>query len=435
MAWQTFDIRKEWHKGIELYLYASRDVAGAGGLPLTRAVLGLLRLAYHLANSPTSQGERLIAALTRGDMATLYSTVGKSDVERLEPLLGCPPHWVREVGDALLASSKGLPIKKAEASASLRDTPFGGIFLLLPLVDALPLEEATQDWPDAEDTPAAALVRFLVLIKCCGQPRAARTFSDPVILDLLSLPPSLSIQLVADWQENISTVHLQHFLETLAKWHVEREAVRDEMLILAPANESVAVLMDSGRGLWLYATKYSAGGSACFDEAMGDWLERNTPQEAVLLCDPLLLDSVCAAFPGRQVVSLMDDRVQTPAEHNQAVTENRARVEKLPDELAYLSLPDSWELAPAFDLALSLAAQGVMRDLAWRLPKFAESNLPYLFSNFLSFKGNIEDEPERRVVRLGRPPLYLVLHMTGIVHGSYRLSWLDERPFMLFPEG
>ena len=435
LGWQFFDIGKEWHKGIDLYLAASRDSAGSGGLPLKAAVLALLRLAHCLTDSSASQGERLVAALTRGDVETLYRAAGRSDAERLAPLILCPPHWVGEVGDTLLASSRGLPVKKAETSPGPRHTPLGGIFLLFPLVDELPLEAATHDWPDAEDIPAASLVRFLVLLKCCGQLRAARAFSDPVIRDLLGLPLSLSVQLVADWQENISTLNLQHFMETLAIWQAERGVVQDQILILALANESVAVLMDSGRGLWLYATGYTAGSSDCFDESMRDWLERNTRHESVLLCGPLLFDAARAAFPGRQVVSLMDDRARTPADDNRAVSEIPARMEKLPDELAYLSFPGSWELTPAFDLALSVAAQGMMRNFSWRLPGFAGSNLPYLFSNFLDFSGSIEDEPKRRVVLLGRPPLYLVLYMTGIIRGSYHLSWLDERPFVLFSEG
>ena len=33
-----------------------------------------------------------------------------------------------------------------------------------------------------------------------------------------------------------------------------------------------------------------------------------------------------------------------------------------------------------------------------------------------------------------RPPLHLILNMTGMTRQIYRLSWLDERPFALFQE-
>ena len=108
--------------------------------------------------------------------------------------------------------------------------------------------------------------------------------------------------------------------------------------------------------------------------------------------------------------------------------------DKLRKDLAYLSLPKSLGLSRTFDFTLSIAAQTVMRAFSWRLPGFAGSNLPYLYSNFLNCSAVIEEEPERRVVQLGRPPLYLVLNLTGACNKTYRLSWLDERPFALFPE-
>jgi hypothetical protein len=68
------------------------------------------------------------------------------------------------------------------------------------------------------------------------------------------------------------------------------------------------------------------------------------------------------------------------------------------------------------------------------LPGFAGSNLPYLSCNFLEFAASIEEDDSRRVVRIGRPPLHLILNMTGMTRQNYRLSWLDERPFALFQQ-
>jgi hypothetical protein len=75
-----------------------------------------------------------------------------------------------------------------------------------------------------------------------------------------------------------------------------------------------------------------------------------------------------------------------------------------------------------------------MRAFAWRLPGFASSNLRYLWGNFLDFSASLDEETDRRVVRVGRPPLRLVLGLTGSTRQSYRLSWLDERPLTLFEE-
>ena len=92
------------------------------------------------------------------------------------------------------------------------------------------------------------------------------------------------------------------------------------------------------------------------------------------------------------------------------------------------------KIARPLDRALSIAAQQLLRGLAWRLLGFAGSNLPYLSRNFLEFAATIEADDARHVVRIGRPPLYLILSMTGMTRQSYRLSWRDERPFALFQQ-
>jgi hypothetical protein len=222
-----------------------------------------------------------------------------------------------------------------------RHTPFGGIFMLLPLLDELPLAEATRDWPDAEEADAVALARFLLLVKCCGRSRAAKAIYDPLLRDLMGIAPSISPSVFAAWQKKISAPNRQAFLNILADWQDER---------------------------------------------------------------------------GVSTAEVFGDR------------------DKLRKDLAYLFLPKAVGLSRTFDFTLSMAAQTVMRAFSWRLPGFAGSNLPYLFSNFLECSATIEEEPERRVVRLSRPPLYLVLNLTGACNKTYRLSWLDERPFALFPE-
>jgi hypothetical protein len=169
--------------------------------------------------------------------------------------------------------------------------------------------------------------------------------------------------------------------------------------------------------------------------ALQSCLAHTEQEEPVLLSDPSFFTVLRSAFPDRRIVSLSDNVAQTMAEEDERIAEILARLDKLPADLSYLSLPQSFGLRRAFDLALSVAAQGVMRAFAWRLPGFAGSDLPYLSSNFLDFAGNVEEEPARRVVRVGRPPLHLVLNITGMTRRSYGLSWLDERPLALFQEG
>jgi len=141
-----------------------------------------------------------------------------------------------------------------------------------------------------------------------------------------------------------------------------------------------------------------------------------------------------ANLPQLNVVDL-SDRAAAPAEaETRSIDALIARLAKLQDDLEFLRLPTCLKIARPLDRALSVAAQQLLRGLAWRLPGFAGSNLPYLSRNFLDFAATIEADDARYVVRVGRPPLHLILNMTGMTRQSYRLSWREERPFALFQQ-
>jgi hypothetical protein len=345
---------------------------------------------------------------------------------------------VQEVGQTLIARHTGLATDDKDEAPGLRYTSFGGVFLLLPLLDEIPLAEATHGWPHADEAAAITLVRALLLVKCCGRERARRAFDDPLLRDLLLLPPAITPEVLADWQAGISAANVHTFLETLAGWNSARGAVQGEQLILAriaAPGAPTAVLIDGARGHWLCAICWDSHRPERLIAALQSCLAQTEQEESVLLSDPAFFTALRSAFPDQRIVNLADDAAQSMAEKDERMTESLARLEKLPADLSYLSLPQSFGLRRAFDLALSVAAQGVMRAFAWRLPGFAGSNLPYLYSNFLDFAGSVEEEPARRVVRVGRPPLHLVLNITGMTRRSYGLSWLDDRPLALFQEG
>jgi hypothetical protein len=111
---------------------------------------------------------------------------------------------------------------------------------------------------------------------------------------------------------------------------------------------------------------------------------------------------------------------------------------RLPDsatrDLDYLSLPRTLGVRRGVDLALSIAAQGVLRCFAWKLPGFSRSSLPYLASNFLNCTAAVEQATDRAIVRLGRPPLHVILSMTGLNRTTYSPSWTGC-PCAVFPEG
>jgi hypothetical protein len=113
-----------------------------------------------------------------------------------------------------------------------------------------------------------------------------------------------------------------------------------------------------------------------------------------------------------------------------------ALVERLPalaDDLAHLRLPSAWRVARPLHDFTTRAAQGLLRAFAWRLPGFSLAGLRYLHRNFLDVRASLEEEVDRRVVRLGRAPLHIVLSTTGMARATYRTRWSQGPRFELFP--
>jgi hypothetical protein len=100
-----------------------------------------------------------------------------------------------------------------------------------------------------------------------------------------------------------------------------------------------------------------------------------------------------------------------------------------------IDLSRCWSTATAAEqAAIYEAAEATLVRFARRLPGFSASTPAYIRSNALSVTAAIEREPERIVVRLSRPPLYVLLAMTGLTRRRYDIPWLSEIPFDVFPE-
>jgi hypothetical protein len=307
---------------LRLFLRASRERHEVIGPALKAASIALVSLARLLLESPTERRQQLVAALVHNDLASLYLAAGSS-AEVLTPLLSCPSEWIADVIATLLSEKEVPPAETAEA-ATRRDTGFGGIFLLLPLLDELPLAAASGGWPNVDDATALTLVRFLVLVKCCTPQHKQRAFYDPLLRDLMLITGEITPAIIAEWSTRITESQLSAFAKEVE-------------------------------------------------------------------CD----------LPNKQA-----------------------------EDLSFLKLPEPIPISPALDTVLNVAAQHVLRAFAWRLPDFANSSLMYLATNFLDFSATVETESDRHIVRLGRPPLNLLLSLTGVVRRTYRLSWLDA-PFVL----
>ena len=428
MAWQAWASvtanetqLERSQQALLLYLNASRH-GEALGSNLKRAALSLLCFAERLASDSGAEKARLFSALTSGRLAQLYKVAG-SDAELLAPLLHCSPDWLRNVAESINQQPSEASGEGTESGR--RYTSFGGTFLLLPIIDELPLTEACRAFDHTDEAAAISLVRFLLLIKCCGQRNAHRTFNDPLLRDLLLIPPTVSWEVIREWQSRIALADVQHFLRTLLEFQRTRQSVTGHEQILFRSDEGLTLLIDANRGLWLLAEK-------CESYVLRDLIRMPLLQletkSGVLFCDASLIEELSAEFPAVTVL----DSTNTEGQAEQ-VRNVLARLDKVPSELEHLALPN-FQLSQSFDLALSIAAQHIMRAFAWQLPSFAQSNLLYFWTNFLDFSASFEEEPQRRVVRVGRPPLRLVLGFTGAMRQTYRLSWLDNRPVTLFED-
>ncbi len=258
----------------------------------------------------------VIDSLATARHENLHRVLNGVDVQALEPLLGCPRTVLAEFLEQRPA---------AEDFPERRYTPFGGVFFLLPFLDALPIPSAIR---------SPSLFRFWILLKCLGNANAVRLFEDPLIREVIQIDPELSAESFCEWQRAIG----MRALRLTRRSHQASDLIRD----------------NSGHA---------------------------TPSDFRYLCLPRLLSGGARR--------------------------------------------DRW---------LNTSALLVMRSLAWRLPGFSTASLPHLFVNFLDFPASVEEYSDRRVVRLGTPPLQVLLNMTGICRWRYPLSWRDEKRFELYPE-
>lgn len=95
--------------------------------------------------------------------------------------------------------------------------------------------------------------------------------------------------------------------------------------------------------------------------------------------------------------------------------------------------PRTLGLSREWARVLASVAAAVLRRFASRLPGFAESTPEYLFRNVLAFEAVLEVEPERVLVRCGRPPLQLLLTLTGMIRGLVSGYDSEGRPLLLYP--
>ncbi|MBN1439690.1 MAG: hypothetical protein JW929_09795 [Anaerolineales bacterium] len=385
------------------YLAAARERPDAAAMALAQAAVALTRLARRLqAEGPSARA--LLAALAGGDLATLYVVAGAADAGALRALLGVAPETIWRIGRAV--GAQPAPLEDAQITpATARFTRFGGAFLLLPYVDSLPLPAATDLPPPQAADPESAF-RFLVLVRCFGAERFEAAFRDPLLRDLFRIPPALSPAEARAWESAVAAQSAAGWHPELARWQAAVWPEDGGVFALEPLPGGEAVLLDAESGVWRWR-----GGT---DRGELARIETLLPPDAALHCRAdSLRSSAAEALPGFRIRA--GDAAPT--------------FERFAEDADFLEA-ESGVAARIF----APAAQNALRAFAQRLPGFARSGLPYLHRNFLDLTASLEEFPERRVVRLGRPPLDLVLSMAGLNRASHRLRGPDARPFELYPQ-
>ncbi|HKP51309.1 MAG TPA: hypothetical protein VJ183_01510 [Chloroflexia bacterium] len=436
------DAESEVRVALALYALGCKHNSKLAGPILGRAVSAFARLALRLRIEHSTNG--WLAALEGGDMARLYLAVGPQDADVLSPLLAAPAGWVRLMIATMKVEDGSKPDVGAEPAeeTTLKATRFGGAFLLMPLLDRLPLADLAKGWPGLDDpnatTDLACLLRFVLLACCLGQERSDALFFDPTLRDMMSIGPALLPADVGKWFSKVGTKRLIKLLDRLRAWWHENGAAGGRRLFLASVprrvpwrDQPVALLLDATRGMWLSAD--SLGGNQRRLAARLSTTLVYAQEGATIYTEPALIQSLRSARPDLRLVEMSPSNMSEVEDVGDEVMETLARLDRLPFDLSYLCLPRRWGVPVGARLALAVIAMGVLRDFAWRLPGFARSGLPYLYANFLDTPASLECSADRYLVSLGRPPLNLVLNMTGMARGSVELSWLD-RPVALQQE-
>jgi hypothetical protein len=419
---------------LRLYIEIYRETPHLAGPLSMNLALATVRFARYLAEHPPAQGSALINVITGGDRIALFRRLG-AEAEHWLPLFEASAAHIEALGQLFVKRGHVVVTPPARIPGEApRYTRFGGLFLLLPLLDDLPVSEITKDWPATETTNPAALLRLLLLLKCLGRSRTASAFFDPVMRDFLDIAPTVTPTMLANWQGSLSESQRETGLHCFRHWQYSVGIAGAETLVLAhvPSSDGPLALLQDCAGAWLDALEFQPNSL----QSLAQRVRARIPSTAArLLADPAFAGALAASDKDIEVWSLDDGRISGLAQEPQNVAETLARLDRLENELAYLALAKPFCGPRLADLGFSLMAQGLLRAFARRLPGFARSTLPYLYDNFLDFGATVEAEKDRYLVRLERPPLHIVLNMTGMSRNRYRLSWLDGRIVELYQEG
>jgi hypothetical protein len=377
--------------------------------------------------------------------------------------------WMRKLLETIrpTVATAVRPLGGIDAGYRSFVTSFGGVFLFLPSLLDLGIEEIIAEAPDSklpkEETQRA--LRLILFLKLVGADRAREAANDPALLlaaglDKLILPESfaslcelgteetnqeclrrladllfrkgyvngryLSLELVTT--DELGKVLLLRDLESDAwLWAASchSPAVRTQTLLRA-ALEDLATLLEGSEGYLLIGPETSEFLDAEAISAIRRpivWLE---PQQQAGL-KPIQLDS-----GGTERTAWVTESSPVPLEELRKLSNVLHTLRPPEADLDYLTLASFHDsrnaILPntAFDLVWSLAARMVLRAFARKLMGFGQSSLKYLRENFFSGISSIHVQGNAISVELPACPLAVVLNMAGVNGLTYSVPWLDN---------
>lgn len=420
-----------------LYIETTRRTPTVASRSVGEAAFVICRCVQSIHEASSRDRERLLFTITTNNLSNLDASVIAKAAEWLVPLLNRPEAWRREFVDLLEHEGRSSTDGQSESGESIRSTPFGGIFYLLPLFAELPLEPDLPKECESDGVASEAVLRLLILAKAYGTHDAVAVARDPVVQELCGLPPgAVSRSLFVEWQRRLTVPDLERMARQVVQqgFHIEKQAKPAWVLTTTATQDGpVTLLLDAERGAWLWAIRARSNHADVITRKVKHTLEQWPAGVRLIACDA----------PYYQTMKSMEkvDHVLDLAVSGEEQTEEELLLQKvahhrgsLPEELDALSLPSSFGISRARDRALSVLTQAYLRRFAYRLPGFAWSSGRHLAQNLFACSATMELESQRRVVRVSHPPLHLLLSVTGLNRRSYTLPWVDNRPLLLFPD-
>lgn len=394
--------------------------------PLATALIErLLKSLAELARSENTP--QVLRSIEQGDLSgalTLVSGESRSSARAAFRFLVTVFKDVPKLRRVLETATQYSPRSSGEDSSPTPDsieTEAAGTFLLTrALMDAKATFWAA---PLLGDEGFAALLAALAL-RWSGTPSGTHRKLDPGVRLFAgsSCPETRAdVYLVlraapADWQRMMQ----EKLMEILTGQRLIDGEVAHLFWLPRSEERHQLVLGDASGHLWSFGRSFPKGRKPT--ATLLEWLHKLEEQScnggARVLADAAL-SSVTPSDVGAQFIAEND-----PAEGDvdvQRHVEGRRRLVQSLDALG------TSEMESDIDLALSLAADALLRVWARWLRKFSDSSTAYLLENFVRRSGSVSTDGTGLHVKLQPKPLDAVLEMAGYFNSIDSVPWLENK--------